>query len=236
MSNPDDPLDAMLEQWRSVPPPLPEPVRTEVWRRIAATEAEGRTRRGWIARITAALARPAVAIAFGAACVMLGVLLAELRSSRLEHERSARLARSYLRLIDPQLATEVARAGPTGGENLDAELAWMQASLQLTPEQLARIRDLHTQSSPQLQRLAAQVGRMRQEFAVFEHERTTAGQIDFLEFARFVEQRRAVDRECSESTRKLIQAAGEVMTASQRERYLTLVSPATDGATKGALN
>jgi len=115
---------------------------------------------------------------------------------------------------------------PLGGDNLDAQLAWMQESLQLSPAQFARIKALHEQSSPRLLELAAQVGRMRAEFDAFERERTTVGQIDFLEFARFVEQRRAVDRECAESTHRLILAASEVMDPRQRERYLALLDPA----------
>jgi len=121
---------------------------------------------------------------------------------------------------------------PAGGDNLDAQLAWMQESLQLSPAQFARIKALHEQSSPRLLELAAQVGRMRAEFDAFERERATVGQIDFLEFARFVEQRRAVDRECAESTRRLILAASQVMDPRQRERYLALLDPAlrTTGA------
>ena len=112
------------------------------------------------------------------------------------------------------------------GDDLGAQLGWMQDSLQLSPEQFARIKALHQQSSPRLLALAAQVARMRQEFAAFERERQTTGQIDFLEFARFVEQRRAVDRECAESTRRLILAANEVLSPAQREIYRTLLSPA----------
>lgn len=125
---------------------------------------------------------------------------------------------------------------PAPVDTLDAQLAWMQASLQLTPAQYARIRELHEQTSPRLRELATQVGRMQREFEVFERERTTAGQIDFLEFARFVEQRRAVDRECLESTRRLVLATGEVMTAEQRARYLALVQPARPGPDGNVFN
>jgi hypothetical protein len=115
---------------------------------------------------------------------------------------------------------------PAGNADLDSQLAWMQQALRLTPEQFARIKALHEQSSPRLLALAAQVGRMRGEFAAFERERRTSGQIDFLDFARFVEQRRAVDRECAESTRRLILAASEVMNPQQRETYLAFLDPA----------
>ena len=45
--------------------------------------------------------RPSFAVAFVAACMLLGLFLAEVRLSRLQAERSAQLAQSYLRLIDP---------------------------------------------------------------------------------------------------------------------------------------
>jgi len=115
---------------------------------------------------------------------------------------------------------------PALGADLDSQLAWMQQTLQLTPEQFARIKALHEQSSPRLLALAGQVTRMRGEFAAFERDRRTTGQIDFLDFARFVEQRRAIDRECADSTRKLILAASEVMNPQQRETYLAFLDPA----------
>jgi len=58
---------------------------------------------GWWARMEVAFARPSFAAAFVIACVLLGLFLAEARISRLQAERSAQLAKSYLRLIDPLL-------------------------------------------------------------------------------------------------------------------------------------
>ena len=108
---------------------------------------------------------------------------------------------------------------PGNATGLDAQLGWMKSSLHLSDQQFERIRALHAQSSPQLVALATQVARMRAEFAAFENERRITGEVDFLEFARFVEQRRAVDRECAESTRRLIVAAVGVMTQQQRDQY-----------------
>ena len=68
--------------------------------------------------------------------------------------------------------------------------------------------------------------RLREEYVAFERERTTSGEVDFLEFARFVEQRRSIDRECQASTQQLVAAATGVMTPEQRERYFGLLSPA----------
>ncbi len=114
---------------------------------------------------------------------------------------------------------------PCSGSNLDCQLEWMKAELKLTDQQYARIKAIHEESSPRLLALAAQVARMRDEYDAFEHERTTLGQVDFLEFAQFVQQRRAVDRECLTSTRQLVADAADVMTATQRARYLGLLSP-----------
>lgn len=58
-------------------------------------------RPGLLARLDAVFSRPSFAIAFVAACMLLGLFLAEVRLSRLQAARSAQLAESYLRLIDP---------------------------------------------------------------------------------------------------------------------------------------
>jgi len=126
---------------------------------------------------------------------------------------------------------------PDNASGLDAQLAWMKSSLHLTDQQFDRIKVLHAQSSPQLQALATQVARMRAEFAAFENTRRATGEVDFLEFARFVEQRRVVDRECAESTRRLIVAAVSVMTQQQRDQYCrTLLSSAGKSAVTDSLN
>jgi hypothetical protein len=114
---------------------------------------------------------------------------------------------------------------PCRGSSIDCQLEWMKTELKLSDEQFAQIKAIHEESSPRLLALAAQVGRMRDEYEAFEHERTTAGQVDFLEFAHFIEQRRAVDRECLSSTRQLVADAARVMNAQQRERYLGLLGP-----------
>jgi hypothetical protein len=77
---------------------------------------------------------------------------------------------------------------------------------------------------------------MREEYDAFEHERTTSGQVDFLEFAHFVEQRRAVDRECLTSTQRLVADASHVMTEQQRERYLGLLGPVLQTGTHILMN
>ena len=125
---------------------------------------------------------------------------------------------------------------PCGSTDLDCQLEWMKTELKLSDEQFARIKVIHEQSSPRLLALAAQVARMRDEYDAFERERTTLGQVDFLEFAHFVEKRRSVDRECLTSTQRLVADAAQVMTAQQRERYLGLLGPVLQAGSPVTVN
>jgi len=125
---------------------------------------------------------------------------------------------------------------PCGSNDLDCQLEWMKTELKLSDEQFARIKVIHEESSPRLLALAAQVARMREEYDAFERERTSSGQVDFLEFAHFVEQRRAVDRECLTSTQRLVADASHVMTEQQRERYLGLLGPVLQTGTHILMN
>ena len=115
---------------------------------------------------------------------------------------------------------------PCSGDELECQLAWMRSELNLSDEQYARIKSIHETSSPRLLALAAEVARMRDEYAAFERARVTEGKVDFVEFALFVEARRAIDRECLVSTRQLLTATADVMTPRQRERYLGILGPA----------
>lgn len=113
---------------------------------------------------------------------------------------------------------------PAGLESLEGQLAWMRDELKLDQAQFAQIRELHEASSPRLRSLAAQVARMQAEFAAFEHTRRTSDRVDFIEFAQFVETRRNINRECQESTRRLVMATADVMTPEQRAHYFGIVS------------
>jgi hypothetical protein len=115
---------------------------------------------------------------------------------------------------------------PAGLDSLEGQLAWIRTELDLSDDQFARIKELHEASSPRLRALAAEVARMQAEFIAFEETRRTTDQVDFLEFARFVETRRNINRECLESTRRLVLATADVMTPEQRDRYLGLVARA----------
>jgi len=98
--NPPDPLDAVFASWRDQAPPAVPSVAGEVRRRLHTIEAR-QSLGGRLLRIEAAFARPSFATAFVAACVLLGLFLAEVRITQRENERSARVEQSYLRLIDP---------------------------------------------------------------------------------------------------------------------------------------
>ncbi len=115
---------------------------------------------------------------------------------------------------------------PCATGSLDCELSWIKGQLNLSDAQYAQIKALHESSGPQLVALAAQVARLQRELGAFEDQRRTTDRIDFLEFASFVEERRAMDRQCMDSTRMLVESTARIMNPDQRQRYLTLVAMA----------
>lgn len=142
------------------------------------------------------------------------------------------MKRALLVLLSGLVAGVCAHVGwfrthrPCNGDQLNCQLAWIRTELKLTDAQYARICAIHEQTSPRLLALAAQVAQMRDEYAAFDRTRLTTDRVDFVEFARFVEQRRAIDRECLALTRELVAATSETMNPLQRERYLGLIGPA----------
>jgi hypothetical protein len=122
---------------------------------------------------------------------------------------------------------------PPDPGSLEGELAWMKSELRLSDAQYARIRELHEASSPRLRALAAQVAQMQGEFAAFENTRRSADKVDFIEFAQFVEARRTVNRECLDSTRKLVMASAGEMTPGQREHYFGIVATVEAPGSRG---
>ena len=230
---PNDPLDALLDRLGQATP-APDRLEPEVWRRIAAADDIEEAPNLW-AHIKMMFARPSFSITFAAACVLLGLFLMEARHSRRQAAHNVQLVQSYLRLVDPLLQPDLATATKHSGENLEALLDWMKTDLRLTDEQLARIKDVHEQLSPRLLTLAGQVAKMQQAFNEFEKERLSDGQVDFLQFARYVEQRRRLDRECTESTQRLIAEASDVMTPKQKQQYLQLLDPALKSTGSGSL-
>jgi len=99
MHPPSDPLDSLLDRWQETPEPPPR-LTAEVWRRIAVVESDAE-RPGFLGRIEAAFGRPSFTVAFFAACMLLGLFLAQVRLSHLQAARDVQIAQSYLRLIDP---------------------------------------------------------------------------------------------------------------------------------------
>lgn len=93
-----DPLDDLLDRWQPPPGAIPD-LRGEIRREIARLDQPDRN--SWFDRIEAAFARPSFAITFVAACVLLGLFLAEARVSRLHASYGAQIAASYVQLIDP---------------------------------------------------------------------------------------------------------------------------------------
>lgn len=98
---PKDPLDSLLDRW-SKTPEVPPHLATEVWRKIAVAESDEENISVW-SKIEAVFARPSFAFTFVVACMLTGLFFAEVRLSKLHAERSAQMAKSYLRLIDPLL-------------------------------------------------------------------------------------------------------------------------------------
>jgi len=100
MNTPHDPLDPLLDRWSQVPEP-PDRLAANVWQQIA-TQKDAAPQ-GWRNLFEIWFGRPFFAVGFVAACAVAGLLVAEIRVSHLQRERSAQLARSYLLLIDPLL-------------------------------------------------------------------------------------------------------------------------------------
>ena len=98
-----DPLDDLLDRWQP-PPDLAPDLRTEVRREIARCRTAERNT--WLTRIEQAFSRPSFAVAFVAACVLLGLFLAEQRVAKQHALYGAQIARSYVQLIDPLLNPE----------------------------------------------------------------------------------------------------------------------------------
>lgn len=114
---------------------------------------------------------------------------------------------------------------PHSADSRPGDLTWLKQELHLDDTQYARICEIHRTSSPRIAALAAQMSKMKTELDAFEQQRRSTGEIDFLEFARFVELRRAIDLECRESMHKVMTASAGQMTPEQRTRYYEMISP-----------
>jgi len=92
-----DPLDDLLNRRKRAPR---LDVTPEIWRRIARAECRDP---GFDLRATidSWFARWSFATLFVTTCVLVGLLIAEVRINQLDRERNAQIARSYLVLINP---------------------------------------------------------------------------------------------------------------------------------------
>lgn len=95
-----DPLDDLLNRWQPPPEIVPD-LRAEV--RLQVARCRVAERATWLTRIEQAFSRPSFAITFVAACVLLGLFLAEERVAKQHALYGAQIARSYVQLIDPLL-------------------------------------------------------------------------------------------------------------------------------------
>lgn len=108
--DPNDPMiDPLLDR---IQPPPAAPLAREVWARISAGEDEitAPSRPGLLAAIEALFRQPAFAIVFVVACGLFGLLLAEMRVSRIHQARDEQLVKSYMHLIDPLLVASDSRS------------------------------------------------------------------------------------------------------------------------------
>lgn len=98
MKTPPDPLDSLLDRWSETPEPSSR-LAANIWQQIATHEQSHPV--DWQQRVESWFGRPVFAASFIMACALIGLFVAEIRVSQLQHERNAQLARSYLLLIDP---------------------------------------------------------------------------------------------------------------------------------------
>ena len=106
---PPDPLDPLFERWREIAPEPAENLESAVWTRLAAQENQSAAHVGWRDAVETVFSRASFKVVFVAACVLLGLFLAEARVSRTETRRAGEFVQGYLRQIDPQF-TEAAVA------------------------------------------------------------------------------------------------------------------------------
>lgn len=100
---PADSLAELLDRWGR--PPACPPLSVEVRRRVRQASPPRDAAEG-----LRLFTRPAFAALFVAACVTLGLFLAELRVTEQHRTRDAQLLASYRQLIDPLLTVEPAPA------------------------------------------------------------------------------------------------------------------------------
>lgn len=102
MDKEDKELDAALELWDDVKID-PSRLSSRVWARVANEDKELAALPSFFRLIQTLLCRPVYASVFVASCVLLGLLVAELRVVKMESDRHEQLAEAYKQFIDPLL-------------------------------------------------------------------------------------------------------------------------------------
>ena len=107
-----DPLDELLSS-HPPPPALSSTFQADVERRLRQSAPP--LRLSWWESIERLFAQPAFSAVFVCACVLLGLLLAEIRVSSERQATHNQVVQSYLQLLDPRLeltATTAESAAP----------------------------------------------------------------------------------------------------------------------------
>lgn len=108
--NTPDPLDDLIASWKEVPASTPG-LRRRVWARIDAAEPPRPV--GALQRwrdLFASVVRQRAVIGWVAACIVLGLISAELRATRQPMRDLGQLAAVYLQIINPLLRDNGERA------------------------------------------------------------------------------------------------------------------------------
>ncbi len=100
MPNTPDPLDELFKAYPA-PPPLAADFKAQVQHRIAVQAAPFST--AWWRRLERVFAQPAFAAVFVCACVLFGLLVAEMRLGAERARTHARVVDSYIQLINPRI-------------------------------------------------------------------------------------------------------------------------------------
>ncbi len=119
-SSPDpfDPLDELLTAYPA-PPPLAPDFKAQVQQRLSAAPVAAPLR--WWQSIDHVFGQPAFAAVFVCACVLLGLLLAEIRVGDERDRMHARVVESYLQLINPRIDAAATDAATTSGARATTE-------------------------------------------------------------------------------------------------------------------
>jgi hypothetical protein len=96
----DEGLSRVLQEW-TVKGALPPRFQDSVWHRIKRRETEGFSWTGFLAQLTTAITRPALASSYLAVLVVAGLLAGYLEAKSAQAHAEAQLSARYVQLVDP---------------------------------------------------------------------------------------------------------------------------------------